>query len=73
MVKQWYYQNVQYVVIKKTTLIKNQQAKGLVSNLGVRIMLIKVPILSDTLLWSTNPLSETLLSKTLLSEILLRI
>ena len=64
---------MQYVVIKKTTLIKNQQAKGLVSNLGVRIMLIKVPILSDTLLRSTNPLSETLLSKTLLSEILLRI
>ena len=31
---------------KKKRLIKNQQTKGLVSNLGVRIMLIKVPILS---------------------------
>ena len=29
--------------------IKNQQAKGLLSNLGVRTQLSKVPILSDNL------------------------
>ena len=43
MVEQWYYQNVQYVAVK------NQEAKELLSNLGVRTPLSKVPILGDIL------------------------
>ena len=39
MVKQCYYQNVQYVIVK------NQEEKELLSNLGVRPPLSKVPIL----------------------------
>ena len=35
---------------KKSRFIKNQEAKGLLSNLGLRTPLIKVPILDDTLL-----------------------
>ena len=42
MVKQ-YYQNVQYAAAK------NQEAKGLSSNSGIRTPLIKVPILADIL------------------------
>ena len=38
-----YYQSVQYVAEK------NQEAKGLLSNLGVRTPLSKVPILGETL------------------------
>ena len=34
---------------KKSRFIKNQKAKGLLSNLGVRTPLSKVPILGDTL------------------------
>ena len=34
---------------KKSRFIKNQEAKGLLSNLGVRTPLSKVPILSDIL------------------------
>ena len=41
MVEQWYYQNVQYVIVKKSRFIKNQEAKGLLSNLGVRTPLKK--------------------------------
>ena len=36
MVKQWYYQNVQNVVVKNQDFIINQDAKGLLSNLGLR-------------------------------------
>ena len=46
MVKRWYYvqyQNVQYAVIE------NQEAKGLLSNLGIRAPLSKVPMLGDIL------------------------
>ena len=35
--------------IKKSRLIKNQEAKGLLSNLGIRTPLSKVPILGDIL------------------------
>ena len=38
MVKQWYNLNVQYVVVK------NQEAKGLSSNLGLRTPFSKVPM-----------------------------
>ena len=34
---------------KKSRFIKNQDAKGLLSNLGIRTPLNKVPILGDTL------------------------
>ena len=34
---------------KKTRFIKNQEAKGLLSNLGLRTPLSKVPILGDIL------------------------
>ena len=34
---------------KKSRFIKNQEAKGLLSNLGVRASLSKVPILDDIL------------------------
>ena len=34
---------------KKSRFIKNQEAKGLLSNLGVTTPLSKVPILSDIL------------------------
>ena len=33
---------------KKSRFIKDQEAKGLLSNLGVKIPLSKVPILADT-------------------------
>ena len=39
MVRQLYYQNVQYVVVK------NQEAKGRLNNLGLKTPLSKVPIL----------------------------
>ena len=34
---------------KKTRFIKNQEAKGLLSNLGIKTPLSKVPILGDIL------------------------
>ena len=51
MVKQWYYQNVQCVVVKKSRFIKNQEANGLLSNLGLWTPLSKVPVLGDILFW----------------------
>ena len=36
---------------KKSRFIKNEEAKGLLSNLGVRIPLSKVPILGDILFY----------------------
>ena len=43
MVEQCYYQIVQYVIVK------NQEAKGLLRNSGIRKPLTKVPILGDIL------------------------
>ena len=43
MAEQWYYHNVQYVVVK------NQEAKRVLSNLAVRTPLTKLPILGDIL------------------------
>ena len=34
---------------KKSRFIKNQEAKGLLSNLGIRTPLSKVPVLGDIL------------------------
>ena len=36
---------------KKSRFIKNQEAKGLLSKLGIRTPLSKVPILGDILPW----------------------
>ena len=36
---------------KKSSFIKNQEAKGLLSNSGVKTPLSKVPILGDILFW----------------------
>ena len=36
---------------KKSRFIKNQEAKGLLSNLGIKKPLSKVPILGDILFW----------------------
>ena len=49
MAKQWFYQNVPSVAAKKSKFIKEQQAKGLLSNLGIRTPLNKVPLLGDIL------------------------
>ena len=35
---------------KKSRFVKNQEAKGLLSNLGIRTPLSKVPLLGDILL-----------------------
>ena len=51
MVEKQYYQNVQYAAVKKSRFIKDQEAKGLWSNLGVGTPLSKVPILGDILFW----------------------
>ena len=45
MVEQWYYQNVENVVVK------NQEAKGILINLGVRTPLSKVPISGGDILF----------------------
>ena len=36
---------------KKSRFIKNQEAKGLLSKLGIKTPLSKVPTLGDTLFW----------------------
>ena len=36
---------------KKSGFIKNQEAKGLLSNLGIKTPLSKVPILGNILFW----------------------
>ena len=50
MVKQCYYQNVQYVIVKKSRFIKQQAAKEILSSLGLKKSLSKVPLLGDTLI-----------------------
>ena len=49
MVEQRYYQNV-LCGSKKSRFIKNQEATGLLNNLGIRTALSKVPLLRDILL-----------------------
>ena len=41
---------------EKSRFIKNQEAKGLLSNLGLKTPLSKVPILDDILFWSATSL-----------------
>ena len=53
MLKQWYYQYVLYVVVKNQDLfIKKQEAKGILSTLGLKIPLSEVSILGDILFWT---------------------
>ena len=43
---------------KKSRFIKNQEAKGLLSNLGIKTPLCKVPILGDILFWMHIKMNE---------------
>ena len=58
MVEQWYYQNVQYVIVKNQDLLKTKKQKGLLSNLGIKAPLTKVPILRDILFWMHIKMNE---------------
>ena len=49
MIEKQYDQNVHYTVVKKSRFIKDQEGKGLLSNLGVKTPLSKVAILGDIL------------------------
>ena len=49
---------------KKSRFIKNQEAKGLLINLGIRTLLSKVPILGDILFWSATSLNAIPLMRT---------
>ena len=49
---------------KKPRFIENQETKGLLSNLGIRIPFSKVTILGDILFWSATSLSATPLRET---------
>ena len=40
---------MQYAVLKKSTFIKKQDAKGLLSKLSIKAPLNKIPILDDIL------------------------
>ena len=43
---------------KKSRFIKNQEAKGLLSKLGIKTPLSKVPILGDILFWMHIKMNE---------------
>ena len=43
---------------KKSRFIKNQEAKGLLSNLGLKTPLSNLPVLGDILFWSATSLSR---------------
>ena len=49
MVKQLYYQNVLYLVVKNQDLLKKQEASGILNNLSLKTPLNKVPLLGDIL------------------------
>ena len=40
---------MQYVIVKNQDFIKNQEAKGLLSKLGIKTLFSKLPILLDIL------------------------
>ena len=51
-----YTKNINPIVLgtsngKESRFVNNQEAKGLLSNLGLRTPLSKVPVLSDILFW----------------------
>ena len=43
MIKYFYYQNVQYAIVKNQDLLKNKKQKEIVNSLGLRTLLSKVP------------------------------
>ena len=43
---------------KRSKFIKNQEVKGLLSNIGIRTPLSKVPILGDILFWYVHIKNE---------------
>ena len=45
MLKQCYYQNGSYLVVKSQDLLKKQEANGVLSNFGLKTPLIKNPLL----------------------------
>ena len=47
MVDHFYYQNVLYVVVKKSKFVKEQKAKGLLRSLGLKTPSSKVPLLGE--------------------------
>ena len=49
MVKQLFCQHVAICGSKKSKVIKQQEAKGLLSNLGLKTPLNKIPVLGDIL------------------------
>ena len=50
MVKECYYQNVLYVVVKNPDLLKQQEeASGILSRLGLKTPLSKIPFFGDIL------------------------
>ena len=51
---------------KKSTFINKQEAKGLLSNLGIKAPLNKIPILSDILFWM-NIIMNKIVNKFLLA------
>ena len=53
---------------KKSRFFKNQEAKGLLSNLGIKTPLSKVPILDDNLFWSVYVSKRHLLQATYKNE-----
>ena len=49
MVDQCYHQNVLYVVIKISRFMKEKEAKVLLSSLGLKTPLSKIPLIGDIL------------------------
>ena len=59
MADQRYYQSVHAICgSKKSRFIKNQEAKGFLSKLGIKTTLSKVPILGDFLFWMGTYMSK---------------
>ena len=48
MVDLCYHQDVLYVAVKKSKFMKEQEAERLLSNLGIRTPLSKIPLLNVT-------------------------
>ena len=49
MTEQCYHQSALYMVIKNQDLSKEQEAKRLLSSLGIKTQLNKIPLLGDIL------------------------
>ena len=49
MVNQWYYQTVLYVAVKNQNLSRKEEADGLLSSLGIKTTLNKIPLVGPRL------------------------